>query len=84
MLNHYEEGNDENYKQIKNPVLKRFADDFFINEKTTGYHSTRLKDWYHHDFMENIRQNMKTDFFHFHITIMITDFCMIFIVTLKQ
>ena len=53
---------NENYEQIKNPVLKSFADEYFINAEANGCHSIELKYWSHHDFIDAWKGKYQTKY----------------------
>ena len=53
---------NEKYEQIQNPILKEFADDYFINTEANGYHSVKLKNWSHHDYINEWKGKYQTKY----------------------
>lgn len=50
------------YEKIENAVLHEFADDYFIQGKAAGYHSEELKNWGHHDYVDEWKGKYPTSY----------------------
>ena len=52
----------EKYELIKNPIIKEFADDYFINPESNGHHPSKLKNWHHYDYVDEWKGKYQTKY----------------------
>ncbi|SKA03160.1 hypothetical protein SAMN02745152_01984 [Treponema berlinense] len=50
------------YEKIENPAIRKFSDDYFIQGKAAGYYSKELKQWYHHDYVDEWKGKYPTTY----------------------
>lgn len=50
------------YNKIENAVIREFAEDYFIKGKAEGYYSDELKNWSHHDYVDEWKGKYPTKY----------------------